>query len=159
MKTYMKKELEFKSGLLFHGSELVSVDPVIVDAVNKLESDAQLGYFNSKKAEAMEEFEDVMSLEFHRQSARPEIEFEVKTEHLDKAIDEAIAIMDDVDAERKGDKVREYLDMMAVVVQFVDDDFVIDTECAPCRFDTPLIGNPLELEAEDLVKLAELAVS
>lgn len=159
MKTYMKKELEFKSGLLFKDGEIVCVDSTIIDAFNKLETDAQRGLFTAKKNELMEEVEDVMAIGFKRESSRPTIDFEVKTEHLDKAIDEAVAIMDDIDAERKGNDVRDYLDLMSVLVQFVTDDFVIDVGGPVYRFDLPLIGNPLEVDEEDLLHFAEMAVS
>ena len=159
-KTYMKDQLTYKSGLLFNkDGEIVCVDSTIIDAFNKLETDAQRGLFSTKRNELMENVGDVMSIEFKRESARPTIDFEVKTEHLDKAIEEACAIMDDIDAERKGDDVRDYLDLMSVLVQFVADDFVIDVGGPVYRFDLPLIGNPLEVDEEDLVHLAEMAVS
>ena len=155
MKIYKKEELEYKNGYIVKGDDVIVVDPAVVCQANELESRLQKACHDYGVRDAKEKL--LQSLhqneEFNRVSEHgPKIKFKVDTSHLDKAVEEAEAIMDELDSLAEADKALAIIDEYEVLLKFINDDFVVSCDNAKLvRFDLPIIGNPLELSADDFV--------
>lgn len=82
---------------------------------------------------------------------------EPETPALDKAIFEAMQIMNDIDAGSSAKRFKAWLDTNAELANFVaGDKFVAEDNVPAAILDTPRIGNPLELTVENLREFFEL---
>lgn len=146
MKTYKKENLKYKNGYIFKGDKIVGIDNDIVDLANKMETDTQRKYHevhNKIDINDVEEFNRVS--EFSRPLVMP------STPKLDKKIEESIELMDELDGMQKAEEANEYLESIHPVVQFIQEDFVIDCkQDTQHKFDLPVLGNPLEWDREFL---------
>lgn len=155
MKIYKKEELKYKNGYIVNGDDVIVVDPAVVHQANELESKLQKACHDHGLRDAEEKLRKSLddASEFSRISEhKPNIKLSIETPHLDKAVDEAEAIMDELDSLADANKAHAMLNDYAKLLEFVHEDFVVCYDGAPLvRFDMPLIGNILELSEEDIV--------
>lgn len=153
MKMYAKEELEYKNGYLVNKeNEVVAVDNEVVDLFNKLETDLQRSYWEKSQPK----IELPVAGKFNRQSERGNVfaHIEAETPKLDKKIDEAIALMAELDDIEVSEKSNEYLKGLVPIQLFITDNMIIACEQGvPHRFDLPVVGNPLELTSKKLADL------
>lgn len=152
MKLYKKSDLNLDaSGLLVSkDGDIILPDINIVNQANELDTLIQQHEYLSMQPEAT----PMPSLDgFHRMSIKDNSRgwFEVKTPTLDAERDKAMAIMDEIDGQIKADTANQMLDKFAALIEFVDGDAVIDCGNELYCFDTPMLGNVLELTKEDVL--------
>lgn len=151
MKMYKKSDLTLLSnGYLVNGDgDVVVVDPAIVDMVNTLETEVQKAEWRAGLPSA----EPVAVKDFVRKSVDDEVieDFKCETPLLDKKAEEAIALMDEIDIVSTVEKLNQVQKLYTPLFKFVAEDMVMSIDCAaPCPFDTPVTGNPLEWTKESV---------
>ena len=151
MKAYSKNDLVYKNGLLLTSDgDVVAVDNAIVDMANELETRLQKANYIMAQPEAVA----APTLDgFTRKSEIQITPFTCETPLMDKRVEEAKKLMDEIDdvamTNTLNDQLRNYSDL----VIFIKEDMVIDAEReTPHRFDVPTMGNPLEWTEDDLFK-------
>ena len=151
MKLYKKSDLSINNGLLVSkDGDIVLPDIKIVNQANELELLIQQYAYLADQPEAT----PMPSLDgFERASIKDGIKgwFSVKTPTLDKKFDEAMAIMDEIDGQAKAERANKMLDAFADLIEFVEGDSVIDCGNELYCFDTPVLGNVLELTKDDIL--------
>ena len=152
MKMFDKSECEYKGGYIVCDGKVVCVDNEVVDLFNKLDVDMQRAQYEATYCPGF---------------AAPAEEFAPKSEHgaiyptikadtpeLDKQAEQAIKIMNEVDAMADAAKANEYFASIRPLIMFVNDEFIVSGEQATQhRFDLPTVGNPLELDKDSLADL------
>ncbi len=152
MKMYNKSNLTFNgSFIIAPNREIVAVDPSIVAQANQLETLKQKAEYLAAQPEAT----PMPTLDgFKRKSVRDSAlsEFEVKTPIIDMKIAEGVALMDEIDDMQTAEVANRMLADYIELLEFVDSDYVIDHNSDHVmRFDTPTLGNVLELTKQDIV--------
>jgi len=152
IKFVKKNKLKFKNGYFIYKDGIVGIDPQVVSMLNELEREIQKFDYLDEQPEAAPE----PSLEgFHFKSAihkYPTIQ--VFTPHLDEAIAEAKAIMDEIDGKESAEEVNEILRMYQPLIEWASADKIViykNPSKLPQAVDTKTIGNPLELEEDEIV--------
>lgn len=152
MKKFNKSDLTIIDGLLVceKTDEIVVIDSVIVKQANALETMLQQAAYLSKQPEAAPE----PSLDgFKRQSIYDENnKFSVSTPLLDAKYKETLAFMDELDDVATVDEANELLQQFDKLMSFARRDFVFDRGGDPVPFDTPTLGNVLELTQLDIMR-------
>lgn len=152
MKKFNKSDLTIIDGLLVcEGTdEVVVIDSAIVKQANALETMLQQAAYLSKQPEAAPE----PSLDgFKRQSIYDENnKFTASTPLLDAKYKETLAFMDELDDVATVDEANELLGQFGKLMSFVKRDFVFDRGGDPVPFDTPTLGNVLELTQLDIMR-------
>ena len=74
--------------------------------------------------------------------------FFAETPTLDKKIEESIALMDDIDAANKVNKLRAISVRYPKVIEFINSKEIIVHDDNEYRFDLAMLGNPLEFTVE-----------
>lgn len=142
MKMYDKTDLEYKNGFIVSSTgDIVAVDNAVVDLANELETRVQKAmYLNSQPAPV-----PMRSLDgFERKSENSLNLFSCETPTLDKSVEEAMLLMNDIDSMSTTNMLNDQLKNYADLVYFVRDKELINCEHeAPRRFDVPTLGNPL----------------
>ena len=152
MKKFNKSSLTIIDGLLVSEKtdEVVVVDPIIVKQANTLETMLQQAAYLSKQPEAAPE----PSLDgFKRQSIYDENnKFSASTPLLDAKYKESLAFMYELDDVATVDEANELLQQFDKLMSFAKRDFVFDRGGDPVPFDTPTLGNVLELTQLDIMR-------
>ena len=153
MKAYKKKKLAYENGYLMKDGKVVVVDPQVVRMLNKLDVDVQKARHETVRKFKCSAVSEIMSEDFERETERYTMEFEVDTPSLDEMTKNTMKLMEEIDACNNASKGNDYLKMIDPVVQFVANKKVLDWNglAAPEQFDLPIIGNPLELDADTLM--------
>lgn len=151
-KMYKKSKLQYRDGLVVKDGKVIGIDNEIVVALNRIEREYQKALWNKehpiRPAALVEEF----AFETERGNVYPHIE--VRTPHLDDAIDKAIGIMDDLDAVSFAERVNKYLEEIHPLVEWVAGKRIVScSQPVQARFDLKYIGNPLELDKNQLVEI------
>lgn len=154
MKLYKKSDLSLtNNGLLVSkDGDIVLPDIKIVNQANELDLLAQQSEYLASQPEAT----PMPSLDgFERMSIKDGVKgyFHVKTPTLDQKFDEAMAIMDEIDGQNKAEHANRMLDAFVDFIEFVASDSVIDCGNELYCFDTPMIGNVLELTKDDVIEI------
>lgn len=154
MKLYKKSDLTLDaSGLLVSkDGDIILPDIRIVDQANELDTMIQQHEYLAAQPEAT----PMPSLDgFQRMSIKDKSRgwFEVKTPTLDAEFDKAMTIMDEIDGQVKASAANQMLDKFAALIEFVDGDSVIDCGNQLYCFDTPMIGNVLELTKQNVLEI------
>ena len=152
MVTYDKRDLVYRDGYVWNGSEIVAIDNEVVDLFNKLEDDLQRAVFNEAREDCAECAAKAMSAEFARASEHTISIVDVHTPVLDAKVDEAKAFMAELDGLDGAEKSNKYLSTVKPLVLWCNDKFVVDfsEQGRQHRFDLPTIGNPLEIDGDGL---------
>lgn len=150
MKLYKKSDLAINRGLLVSkDGDIVIPDITVVDQANRLETLLQQAEYMRKQPGAT----PMPSLDgFERVSIKDStVKFTATTPTMDMKAAEAMQIMDEIDdmvtVERANNMVHEF----DALIEFVDQESVIDCGSELYFFDTPLLGSVLRLTKEDVV--------
>lgn len=151
MKMYDKKDLTIVDGYMLDsdGTIVQPVGNVISEACildTKLQKHAYLAA--QPKAQAAPSLEG-----FKRKSIIEEVTIDSSTPLLDEKASEAVAVMDEIDEFNKTTDANRMLNVFSDLVQFVNSDKVVcsELEVEPILIDTPVLGDILELDIDDLV--------
>ena len=151
MKMYKKSDLSLVNGLLVTtDGDVVSVNPAIVHQANELETLAQkIAYLKGQpKATPMPSLDG-----FERVSDQKGHEFVAETPIIDIETAKTLAMMDELDDMNAAQQANEMLGQFTDLLQFVDNDYVLDCGCPTDKFDMPLLGNVLELTEDEVIEV------
>lgn len=152
MKTYKKSNLTYVNGYIMNGDEIVQIDNEIVIQANQLEADVQRASFNQKRKAAIDAVKLAADTKFSFKSERKRPVIQANTPTLDEMVEKSIDLMDELDALKGAERANEYFRQIVELVEFVQDDFVVEcpAQAAQERFDLPTLGNPLEWDKDKL---------
>lgn len=157
MKFMKKEKLVYKNGYLMNEKgKIVMPDYDVVYQFNNLEEELQKAAYlkaqpKAVAAPSMEGWEKVSEHDVDVENM-----FFAKTPTLDKKIAESIALMDDIDAANKVDKLRAILAGYPKVIEFINSDEIIVYDDREFRFDLATLGNPLEFTIEKFRKVVSV---
>lgn len=152
MKMYKKSDLTVNHGLLVSkDGDIIMPDINVVDQANRLETLAQKSAYLAGQPEAT----PMPTLDgFERISIRDNnVKFRAVTPLMDKKTDEAMAIMGELNDIATVEKANEMLGEFVALLDFVEQDFVIDCGNELYLFDTPILGSVLELTKDDIINV------
>lgn len=152
MKMYKKSDLTLNNGLLVSkDGDIVLPDFRIVQQANGLETMVQKAKYLMSQPEAtpMPSLDGFERMSISDNESR---KFEVSTPVMDAKAEEAMKLMGEIDDMATVEKANAMLDDFKTLLDFVSQDFVIDCGDQLYKFDTPVLGNVLELTEEDVVK-------
>lgn len=153
MKMFNKTDCEYKNGYIVCGDEIMAIDNEVVDLFNKLENDIQKAAFEKRNCGPLPCYREPGQFVRETEHGYTLPEISVETPRIDKKIEEAQAIMEEIDAMNTADEINEYISGIKPVMLFVQDEFIVPCESESAhRFDLPTIGNPLELTKSELVE-------
>lgn len=79
-----------------------------------------------------------------------------KTPLLDKKMDEAMQLMEEIENDQKAAQLTKALNEMPELLEFISSEYILVTsEGAPQRFDLAIIGNPLNLTLDSLEEIVK----
>ena len=153
MKLQKKTTLIYKNGYLVTKKDKVRMPSrKIVRQLNAIDKMMQMAekadYVNDRIKEIGEIDTKFKPISEHD----PFVNLEVETPYLDDAVKKTRAILHDVDSMANTEKVKEAIDKYKDVFQFLEEDEYL-VEDHDLKFDLPVLGNPLFLDTEDLVKM------
>ena len=159
MKLYKKSDLTFKHNMLVtNDNEVVAIDNEIVDLFNVFETNYQKACYMMNQPDPVPE----RSIDgFNRKHSGKHAELLVPTPRMDAKVNEALALMDELDNASVLEEANEILRSYQPIVDFIRDDEVlgIDGQFSVHKFDTPMLENPLELTMQDLIQAALIIAS
>ena len=149
MKFMKKEKLTYKNGYLINEKgKIVMPDYDVVYQFNSLEVEFQRAMYLKAQPKAVA----APSMEGWEKVSEHDVDVEdmffAKTPTLDKKIEESIALMDDIDAANKVDKLRAISAGYPKVIEFINSKEIIVPDDNEYRFDLATLGNPLEFTAE-----------
>lgn len=157
MKLYKKNNLTFSNGMLVtKKNKVVCVDINIVEQANKLETlNQKIEWLKDQpKACSGPDFS-----EFERVHSGTKVKLGTETPTLDKEIKKSLKLMDEIDHYNTTEKAEDVInDVFKELVEFVTNKEVIDYCSVVSKFDTPTLGNPLELTNEDIIRIVVEAI-
>lgn len=154
MKRMNKNDLQFVDGYLCDKEGyVVAIDCKVVKLANHLDTELQKKLYLDKqpKAQPMPSL-DGFEREHLNKVEIPRIEPK-ETPVTDKRVAEAMAFVKEMENQNTADKVNKEAEEYTPLFAFVMSDEVwvyTDTE-DPYEFDTPMLGNPLELTEDDVL--------
>lgn len=148
-KMFNKTACEFVDGFIIKDDEIIAIDPEIIKSLNDIEMLIQQHEYVAAQPPAAPE----PTLKgFKRESAfATKVGFAVPTPALDALVAENKKVMKELDSVNSFKKISEMAEHFAKLVEFCNNPrFVGDTNGICDRIDTPIIGNPLELDVPTL---------
>lgn len=151
MKMYKKSDVMLNHGLLVSkDGDIILPNYLIVQQANSLETLVQKAAYLSTQPKAtpapsLDGFERV-SIDDSKSR-----KFEVFTPTMDAKADEAMKLMDELDDVATANAANAMLDDFKEFLDFVTQDFVIDCGDQLYKFDTPTLGNVLDLTEADVI--------
>lgn len=149
MKFMKKEKLAYKNGYLINEKgKIVMPDCDVVYQFNNLEWEFQRALYLKAQHKAVA----ALSMEGWEKVSEHDVDVEdmffAETPTLDKKIEESIALMDDIDAANKVDKLRAISARYPRVIEFINSKEIIVYDDNEYRFDLATLGNPLEFTIE-----------
>ena len=151
MKMYKKSDLTIIDGIIIDkDGNVITPDIRIVNQANRLETlKQQVEYLKAQPSA-----QPAPSLKgFERVSDRETLTFVTDTPAIDAKVDEAMAIMDEIDDMHSVEHANTLACEFEDLIEFVSHDYVIDCDAMAVRFDTPTLGNILELTKIDVANI------
>ena len=157
MKFMKKEKLTYKNGYLINEKgKIVMPDYDVVYQFNNLEEEFQKAMYLKAQPKAVA----APSMEGWEKVSEHDVDVEdmffAETPTLDKKIEESIALMDDIDAANKVDKLRAISAGYPKVIEFINSKEIIVYEDNEYRFDMATLGNPLEFTVEKFRKVVSV---
>lgn len=155
---YMKKsKLQMIDGMICNKKgEVLGINPKYAELFNQLETEIQEKLYLDKQPEAqpMPSLDGFERKHAHGNVAIPTIEV-AETPVIDKRIKEAMAFVDEIEAQHTADEANKKYEDYALLFQFVENESIlVNTDLIETyEIDTPFIGNVLTLDKEDLADL------
>ena len=150
MKFVKKSDCTIKQGYAIANDEVIGLPFAVVNNLRTLSVYVQAAAYNMKnepKANPIPEpFKPKLRYaDWHGMKIEPE------TPAIDKAVEQAVAIANDIKAKCNADKINRYLEMFQDLVQFIDNDEFIPEVHNPCQLPIPEDWNIFEWTVEDLL--------
>lgn len=161
-KMYDKKDLGFKNGYIVKDDVIVPCSPFFVGTINKLDKAMQLVDYVESNNISFDEPGDHLA-DFHVKSAYDAASYELdlpETPIKDRIVKEGLERCAEANARADVEKINEIIGKYREVTDWCDQDYLIyDTHhcITGSRFDTPFIGNPLDLSGDDIVNMIKRA--
>lgn len=159
MKFMNKEKLTYKNGYLINQKgKIVMPDYDVVYQFNKLEVEFQRALYLKAQPKAVA----APSMEGWEKVSEHDVDVEdmffAETPTLDKKIEESIALMDDIDAANKVDKLQVIAAGYPKVIEFINSKEIImrDDNEYQYHFDLATLGNPLEFTIEKFRKVVSI---
>lgn len=157
MKFMKKDKLAYKNGYLINEKgKIVMPDCDVVYQFNNLEWEFQRALYLKAQPKAVA----APSMEGWEKVSEHDVDVEdmffAKTPTLDKKIEESIALMDDIDAANKVDKLRAISARYPKVIEFINSKDIIVRDDNEYQFDLATLGNPLEFTVEKFRKVVSV---
>lgn len=159
MKFMKKEKLTYKNGYLINEKgKIVMPDYDVVYQFNKLEVEFQRALYLKAQPKAVA----APSMEGWEKVSEHDVDVEdmffAETPTLDKKIEESIALMDDIDAANKVDKLQVIAAGYPKVIEFINSKEIImrDDNEYQYHFDLATLGNPLEFTIEKFRKVVSI---
>lgn len=149
MKFMKKEKLAYKNGYLINEKgKIVMPDYDVVYQFNNLEEKFQRAMYLKAQPKAVA----APSMEGWKKVSEHDVDVEdmffAETPTLDKKIEESIALMDDIDAANKVDKLQAIAAEYPKVIEFINSKEIIVYDDNEYQFDMATLGNPLEFTVE-----------
>ena len=157
MKFMKKEKLVYKNGYLINQKgKIVMPDYDVVYQFNDLEEEFQKALYLKAQPKAVA----APSMEGWEKISEHDVDVEdmffAETPTLDKKIEESIALMDDIDAANKVDKLQAIAAEYPKVIEFINSKEIIVYEDCGYLFDMATLGNPLEFTVEKFRKVVSV---
>lgn len=157
MKFMKKEKLTYKNGYLVNKKgKIVMPSYDVVYQFNNLEWEFQRALYLKAQPKAVAS----PSMEGWKKVSEHDVDVEdmffAETPTLDKKIEESIALMDDIDAANKVDKLRAISARHPKVIEFINSKEIVVYEDDKCQFDLAMLGNPLEFTVEKFRKVVSV---
>lgn len=160
MKVFTKEELTLTDGLFVTTDKtIVTANLMVIQQANALdlalqEAEYLMAQPKATPAPSLKGFKPKSSLE-------AKVVVKAETPTLDKKVEETLAIMKDLDKHEEAEKLNNAVKEFSELIKFVQSNEVIcnETDIAPEKLDTPVLGNILELTDKDIVKALSLVVN
>lgn len=157
-KLIKKKDCKFKVPHIVKDDELIGIPKVVWLQLNQLETlYQQWQYLKDQPAYQEGPSLDGFVRKTNRTKNLPYVEMP-KTPVNDARIEEAMAFMAEVDACAEVANVNEMIDRYAALISWCQHKKFIEGDCT-YPIDTPELGNPLKLSANDVVKVLKAIVN
>lgn len=157
MKLYKKKNLTFSNGMLVtKKNKVVNINVDIVDQANYLETLSQkLAWLKEQpKSCSGPDFG-----KFKRMHSGTKVKLDTETPTLDKEVEKSLKLMDEIDHYNTTEQAESIINKeFKELVEFVNNKEIINSYSHVSKFDTPTLGNPLELTNEDIIRIVVEAV-
>lgn len=149
MKFMKKDKLVYKNGYLMNEKgKIVMPDYDVMYQFNNLEEEFQRALYLKAQPKAVA----APSMEGWKKVSEHDVDVEdmffAETPTLDKKIEESIALMDDIDAANKVDKLQAIAAEYPKVIEFINSKEIIVYDGNEYQFDMATLGNPLEFTVE-----------
>lgn len=157
-KLIKKSKCKFESGIIVKKNKQIGIPYCVWCQLNKLElMFQQYNYLKSKPeyqaGPSLDEFKRISSLK----SERPYIEMP-DTPVLDRRVHEAMVFMEETDKINDAIETNEMIDEFGALIDWCANDKFIEGECYKL-IDTPMLGNPLNLEPCAIAKILQMIVA
>lgn len=157
MKFMKKDKLVYKNGYLINkNGKILMPSYDVVYQFNNLEEEFQRALYLKAQPKAVA----APSMEGWEKVSEHDVDVEdmffAETPTLDKKIEESIALMDDIDAANKVDKLRAISARHPKVIEFINSKEIIVYEDNEYQFDLAMLGNPLEFTVEKFRKVVSV---
>lgn len=151
MKMYKKSDLTIINGMLVSETgDIVFPGYDAVCEANELETLVQKAAYLAKQPSAT----PMPSLDgFERKTeSKVDVKFTATTPTLDSKMAEAMDLMDELDDIETVNQANDMVAKFSELLRFVDTDYVVGSDGPIVPFDTPTLGNVLELTKEDVAE-------
>lgn len=155
MKMYDKSNLKLVRGMLVDpNGNVITPNLAVIKQANRLEELAQKAKYLADQPDAT----PMPSLDgFKRKSimdnVMDNVAFRVSTPHLDFEVERTMRIMEDIDDANVTIAANNMLKEFTELIDFATNDFVVDVVANySYLFDTPTLGNILELTVDDITE-------
>lgn len=161
MKLYNKKDLEFKDGYLVDkDGNVIQPDPMVVMQANRLETTWQQA--NHWASQPKPELIPERTLDDFQRESMFDQPYEVvyKTPVLDQKIEESLKLINEIEGSNITEIINNSINDYKELINWTSSDtfFGNDDVHNPAKFDTPVLGNPLDYAAKGVVNvLAKIA--
>lgn len=151
MKFYKKEALRFENGyLVTKKGKVVCVDTHIVELANQLEYKLQQAKYLHDQPKAVPA-PNLTGFEF--KSANKKVgHFSARTPIMDKKLEEAELLMDEIDGMMTADLMNAMAEEYADLIAFACSDKILDADYEAKQFDTNYLGDPRMWDEQTIVE-------
>lgn len=151
-KLIKKSKCKFVAGQIVKKNELIGIPYPVWAQLNKLELIVQqYDYLLDQKPACAGPSLDGFKRKSALHSKLPYVSMP-DTPVMDKRVEEAMAFIDEVDNINNANEINEAIDEYGELIDWLNCEEFVEGECTKA-IDTPTLGNPLDLVADDVVAI------